>query len=239
MTDLRTTPKTSDGKQIVLLNAFPGKCNVAHPGAADGAGKWDGAPLRYECKESDTGEWFVGLEWQYNDWVYLAGGEVAYKGAKWGDELNYDIYAPATVATTPGDGFSKTPTGLGFNVFHPGNVSSIDLTKDAVPVPNSKGTGWFNWDPDTNVISVNSDQKGGYDLFDVPLPLSTFIPRLQVWGGTDDNPRTEEFVNPVVKPKRLLPQWKHRIKFWNTTDKSSQDTEFRVSWRMFVGRLDT
>jgi len=230
MSIIHDVPHTYDGKQIILNNAFPDGVNIVFAGAASGAGKWDGSPFRYKCTQALPGT-YECLKWSYKDWIYLAGGEIRYSGAVFGDEINFYVSAPATLLTT-GSGYSLSPTGLGFNIVTPGTTHDIDLSNDAIPVPNTNKMGFFDWDPDTNIISLNASRKGGYDLYDADILLSNYLARKQIFGGTDSSPSISNFIIPAIRPKRILPQWSCKVSYTSSSDKSA--SPFRIAWELFA-----
>lgn len=233
--------RTADGKPITLMNLFPGDVSINYPGAGDDVAtgqRFAGAPFRLAA--ADYGAHAV--EWQFREWVYLAGGNLTYQGAQPGDELTFLVYAPASPATeAPGAGaYAKQPVGGGLSRFVPqaGGGWDLDLAARAsaavgfsavVPVPNPIGAGAFDWSPDTEQVTANAGAKGGFDLYDGPIPLGQFVSRAQLL-GTAHLPLTV----PGVKPKRILAHWRYKIAIWNSEAKSLD-----VVWSLFVGRKVT
>ena len=56
------------------------------------------------------------------------------------------------------------------------------------------------------MVSLKSNQKGTYNLFDQDIHLLTFIAKVPL-------PFTGErkFLEPAVRPKLLLPHWKFKV----------------------------
>ena len=239
---LNDTPTTDDGKQIFLPNLFPGTVLVIYTGAGDDI--TNGIRLggqEFEISSSAIED--VTFEFQFMEWVYLAGGGIYYEGAKIGDNITYKVYAPATVAANnPGIGaYDKLDLG-GFNMYVPNTSSSgdwdLDLTEKlnpnvgftkVTPVPSPDGTGFFDYDADTGLITLNQTQTGGYNLFDIPIDIATFINKVPMLGAN-----TTQLTVPAIKPKKILPHWIHKITFHH-----EYTQPVSLSWFLYAAREKT
>lgn len=173
--------------------------------------------------------------------MHLAGGHLQYKGAVLGDHLSFVSKVPATSGTeNPGDGsYMKYEVATGCNIFIPYPNGGWDLDLDEPenanvtfpkcrPVPAPGGTGFFNYDYTTNVLTVNATQTGGYNLCDWEVTLAEFITCVPIIGD-DHFPLTV----PAVRPVLILPQWKHVITMHNSTAKTLQ-----LAAMLYRGRLN-
>lgn len=181
----------------------------------------------------------VPFTWQYIDTVWMGGGQISAGGQAPADWVSMRVYAPATVGTSnPGSGaYDKVAIGGGLNVFVPApsvdgdwdlNLTeklnaNVDFTK-VNPVP-AGGAGWFDYDYDTHVCTLNADQKGGYNLIDGEVTLGRQVVKVPLC-------QLQLTVAEVVA-KPMLPHWKYEI----TVDHGSTE-ELNVCWIMFIGRRD-
>lgn len=103
-----------------------------------------------------------------------------------------ELIAPACSGATQAVGdFIKIPI-TGGNMFKPVLEGSgdwdMDLTNTltgtsilkATPVPSEGNQGWFDYVSDTNILTPNYEQKGGYNLFDFDITLHFF--GRKIWG---------------------------------------------------------
>ncbi len=109
-------PKTEDGKVFVAPNIFPLGVLTNYSGVSDDIenGIRGGGELLLISSASvgDTSKYF-----RYLDWNFLAGGNVIYTGADFGDWCSFLISAPKTEGiSNPGHGmFNKYPVREGLN----------------------------------------------------------------------------------------------------------------------------
>jgi len=239
-------PQTSYGTPIVLMNMFRGNVQPAYAGCADDVStgkRWDGPKFELAWDAGDTNP--VSLDWQYVEFVFLAGGAVHPVDGQFGDYLDYLIAAPASpAASAPGAGaYAKQEIipGSGIHRFAPqdGGGWDLDLTAKlnanvkftaVVPVPNPKQQGFFNWSPATEAVTVAPQGSGQFDLLDKLIPLANFAPKLRVSGS-----EWQQLLVAGVKPKRLLPHWKHRLRWTVTGGVVSR----KLEWTLFIGRERT
>jgi hypothetical protein len=203
-------------------------------GAADSATeRGEGAKFCLSKNSSGT----VSLDWQYLDYVYMAGGVCRYRNAELEDNVSFKLYAPATdVTANAGAGaVNLTDIGGGINMIVPDQQTdgSHDLGTTKVPVPNESGTGWWDWsDPSTGLgtVTANYDQTGAYDLFDTQLDLFRFANYICMMGSGVLELDIEE-----IKPKKMLPQWKWKV----TLEHGGGNNTVEIAWHLVLGRAKT
>ena len=183
-------------------------------------------------------------EFQFIEWIYLAGGELFNKGGDVGDWLSHEVFAPATEGISdPGDGsYDKVEVapGSGMHIYVPNaentgdwdlNLSeklneNVNLSK-VVPVPAPAGDGFFDWNPDTEQVVFNSLKKGGFNLYDFEMTLAKFLQKMPIMAGPIQLTKTG------IKPKRVLGQWKSRVTLHNGSEK-----QLDALWYIYGGRKD-
>jgi len=239
MIDLRNPPRFSDGKPHYVPDIFPSGMVSNYTGVSDDVSngvKFAGTEFSkaYVMGGSDS------IEFQFIEWSYLAGGMVFYDGGKPGDKVSFSIYAPATVGTSnPGAGnYLKYEIAPNTHVYipYPNGGWDLDLSEKlngnvtftkVVPVPApGNNTGWFDWDPDTETVSINVTGKGGYNLIDQPISLATFVSKIPLIGNGE-----VPLVIPAVKPMRVLAHWIHKVVIVNNSDKALD-----VGWILYLGK---
>lgn len=208
--DLRQSPKTSDGRQIILPSRYRGDVDPYFAGCDDAGNlfvlNWSSSPGSPEDKN---------MEWSFADWVYISKGTIHYRNAGVGDYVAFKVFAPAsTVSSNPGSGnCNLVATGLGFNVIVPAaGDGSHDLTS-AIPVPATGEDGYWDWDlPDTGSGNVTASVTPGaaqYQLYDAPLDLVRWVRKLPLIGDGS------ETLHPETKARRLLPHWRMKVELHN------------------------
>lgn len=239
------TPKTADGRPIVLSSAMADEREVQHTGCGDDVD--NGIRLvGTNFMLTSSGIESATVEWQFINPVDVAGGVIRFQNAVLGDYVDYEIYAPATTGTeNVGAGwFDKYPIGAGVNMYVPNGTHTGDWDLDldeplnenvsftkVVPIPASAGDGWFDYDIDTDTCTLNGNGEGGYYLFDFDCALSKFINRIWLLGTSK-----EDLAVPAsYGAKRLLPQWKHKVTIYHSTDSATLE----AVWRLFLGRANT
>ena len=168
---------------------------------------------------------------QFIEISYIAGGHIQYNGAVFGDHVSFRTVVPGTAGTSVGAGngaYAKSPIGGGLSVFvpYPGGGWDLDLTEKenahvsftkVRPVPSPGNHGFFDWNEDTEAVTVNAQQKGTYHLIDGDVVINKFVTRIAII-GSDHFPLTV----PAVRPVRLLPHWRHVVTLHNSTAKTLQ-----------------
>jgi hypothetical protein len=226
-------PTSSDGRLNVLPTLFPSTVQLTIIGAGDDPtlGNGKGTPFTHT---SDDGYLTTHtINWGHNDYLYLAGGQIIYANAVIGDFIDYWIYAPATSVTTVSGTGNVNLVGPGSVLIIPGASTnhSVDLTQ-AVPVPNLANTGFWDWIPPTNgigkgTIVANVSQTGGYDLYTIQINLTHPITSYQMNGSN-----SIDLVIPALIPKKVLPQWLHKVIVTN-----SGHTGLEIVWCLTVARV--
>lgn len=188
-----------------------------------------GSGALFQVSKTDVGS--ASIEGRFLEQVYVVGGGVGSDGAGAGDWASYESYAPASspedkTGTHDGNA-NKVPTGLGFNIIVPAPGNNGDWNVDGstleggqinqglVPVPNTSGAGYWNWDPtaDPSITPVANPgaPDGSYDLYDAALPLARQANRIPLLGIHGD-------VSPdAVRPRLMLPHWKVKITVYRAT----------------------
>jgi hypothetical protein len=220
-------PKSEDGKIFVAPNMFPLGVITNFCGVSDDVenGIIGGGDMFIvsSIQQGETEKIFG-----FVDWSYLAGGHVMFSGATVGDWVSFLTYCPATIGTyVEGYGmFNKYPVGVGVNIFIPAagdGYWNLDLDEKenanvnfskVKPVP-ADGIGFFDWNENTEEITINYNGKGGYHLFDVIMPLNEFVSKVPLLGN-----HTLPLIVPAVKPIKILPHWKNKITLYNSSNKS-------------------
>lgn len=239
-------PRSSDDRPIVLPASFRGDVHVLYPGRADDVAsgvRFGGVP--FTATAIAEGDHPV-ISWGFIEWVYLTGGFVSWINGRPGDWFDFRVVAPATtgIANAGAGAFNLAPSGMpGANVFVPAPdaAGSHDLDLDerlnksvgfskVVPVPSTTGAGFFDWDPDTEIVTVNTAQTGGFHLFDVEIPIRRFCAELPIVRGEG-----ERNLSPGnIKAKRLLPHWSHRVVIHD--DDHDPAAPLSVCWDFVLGR---
>lgn len=158
-----------------------------------------------------------------NAW-YLLGGRIVWEGADLDDYMGAKLIAPATAhgVNAAGDA-DKVALGGGANMYVPAapgaGAWTLDLTAKhastdvlkCVPVPSVTNTGYYDYDVDTNVLTVNPDwngnpnsQTGSHHLYDFELTMMQLA--AYVWGKKQDGGESSLDVTEVIG-KTLLSPW--------------------------------
>ena len=225
-------PRSSDGRLNTLPTLFPSAVQMTIIGAGDDPtlGNGHGTPFYYSSDDGYTTT--TTITWQHNDYLYLAGGQISYEGAVFGDVIDYWIMAPATTVTTVSGTGNVNLTGPGNVLIIPGasTNNSVNLAT-AVPVPNLTGTGFWDWTNASNgigygTITPNLGRLGGYDLYTIQIPLSHPVTSLQMFGS-----RSLDLIIPALIPRKVLPQWLHKVVVTN-----SGHTGLDLVWILTIAR---
>lgn len=235
-------PTTSDGKQIVLPNLFPGNVLLYITGVGDSS-TVIGAGSKFKLSSSSGTQ---DLEFQFRDWCYLAGGGIFYETATTNDEVSMKLFAPASTVSTSSGGNTGDcnlySLGDGMNMIIPAAGNGTHNITSAIPVPaydeenGETPDGYWDWDsPDTGAgtVSANASALGGFNLYDFPIDISYFVRNLQLVGnGADGN---FALTVPAIKPKKILPQWKFKVSLVN----GGALHTVKVGWYLVTARRKT
>lgn len=233
------TPRTSDGKPVFLPNIFPGPVLLYYAGSADHATNGRGAGDLFWISSTQAED--KTQEFQFNDWVYLAGGFLRFAGAVCGDWVSMKLYAPAT-PVTPASGDGNCNIVSGILVPAAGNGAyNVDLTQ-AVPVPaqaastgdnEGSANGYWDWDePQTGKGTVTASATPGaakWHLVPAQIDLARFVSKMGLSGDGSMNTTI-----PAIKPKKILPHWKIQVLLHNSTAKSLD-----LTWTLVMARVKT
>jgi len=234
--DLRQQPTTSDGKQIMLPNLFPGGVTLYYAGSGDHATNGRGEGTLFQ--KGSTAQEDATVEWQFNDWVYVAGADVVYSGAVLGDWLTLEVFAPATSVAVNESNEGDCNVVDGVIVPAAGNGGYDVTLATAVPVPafveeSDSPTGYWDWDePNEGKGTITASATPGsarWHLIAANLYLARFACKKPMLGTTFEN-----IVVPAIKPKKILPQWKWKLTMHNSTTKSLD-----LGWTLVTARSTT
>lgn len=226
--------RTDDGLQTQSVNRIPFGYTIFPTGVSDDhvAGTFGDGDELFMDKDNLTADFQMINHW------YAIGGDSSWgSGVSNRDKISATLYAMATMGTNgAGFDFIKAPTGLGFNLFvyvGTGNGDwDLDLTSPlhagkemlkVTPVPVAGNTGFFDFDKKTNTLKPNATQTGGYNLYDIELPLFSFARYL--WGHAGGG--TRPFKEPDVVGKLLYANW--FIRFQLTIHDAANRTNDDVS----------
>lgn len=229
--------KTSDGKSVYAPNIFPGRVFVYYAGAGDSTSVRGDGTAFYATKSSSGDEI---VEWNFIDWVYVAGGGLMWENAKVGDSISLELYAPATVVVPNASNTGNCDIINGVIVPAAGNGAyDVDLTV-AVPVPayneempEQSGTGfWEVTDPTTGkgVITPGVPGQAKWHLIAANVALTRFVNKMPML-----NSATIDLSVPAVKPKKALPQWKFKLTLHNNDGTAT----LNASWYLITARAKT
>lgn len=209
--------KLEDGRLYVAQNRVPPGYTLYVTGEADNiatGGFGGGAQMKFDAANTVR-------EFQLLSHSYAIGARAQWQGCSIDCYFKATLIAPACSGFTNAAGdFDKVSLGGGFNMFKPvtagtgawtGNLSdkltSTQILK-ATPVPVAGNVGWFDYNSDTNILTANMAQQGGYNLYDFPINLHAFARK--VWGKADGE--TSLMVEGLVG-KLLFNAWKIKIEF--------------------------
>ena len=208
----KQNPKTPDYRDIVAINRIPAGYTVYPAGKGDSltsGGYRLGNTLTLDADNK------IKRFQLLNHW-YGIGGKAVWQGADLDDYISIFLKAPATVGVNAAGDFVKVNIGGPLNVFVPVEIGTgtwaINLNEKhtgtnvlkCVPVPSSGNTGFFDYNSDTNILTVNSTQTGGYNLYDFEATLFCF--GSHVWGRKIDGSESSVEVTDVVG-KLLFNSW--------------------------------
>jgi len=236
---------TSDNRIVMQPDIFPDKSHVCYTSRGDDISSgvmWGGAAF---FASITGGSISTVVEWQFKDFVRLAGGFFTISGSDVGDWLDYRVYAPSSApaeTANPGSGgYNKAPVGGGINMYVPDPSSSgshdLDLTSTinanvgitkVVPIP-ADGKGYFDYDFDTGIVSPSVPGSGRYYLFDQQRDLSRFLIEVKI--VADD---VLDLRIPSMQPKIVLPHWVHRVEY-SRVDAAKVD----LAWQLLISRRST
>ena len=218
----KIAPSTPDNRRMFAVNRIPPGFTVYPTGRGDditGNVFAAGSRLKLDAATPSVDLQFLGH-------YYAIGGRIIWESADLDDEADGWLIAPATTAGTSGAGgsFTKVAVAPGAHIFVPTPAGMGDWNLDlsaklgasqvlaCTPVPAPGNTGFFDYDSDTNTLSVNAAQQGSYNLFDFEIKLFRFASA--IFGRKQDGAESVLEASDVVG-KLLYNTWK--IRFTLTT----------------------
>ena len=208
---------TPDLRSILAVNRIPPGFTIYPTGAGDNIANntyGDGENVLMTNAESTK-------SFQFLHHFYAIGGRAIWEGADLTSYVDGWLVAPASTGWTEATGdFNKVNVGGDFNMLVPAapgqGAWNVDLTAKigatqvlaSTPVPAAGNDGFFDYDSDTNTLTVNAQQQGGYNLYDFEINLFKFANK--AWGRKLDGAESSYEATDVVG-KLLYNTWK--IKF--------------------------
>jgi hypothetical protein len=226
-------PKTPDNRDLVATNRIGPGYTLYPTGAGDNmsTGAYGTGPDLLLTQAAPTQNFQL-----LNNW-YIVGGHANWEGASLDDMLNGWIVAPGTTGATgstggntgnvdkyaiPGTGGTlhmfipnQTSTGA-FNLNLAGTLANCPTVLQCTPVPSAGGGGWYDYDSDTNVLTVNPSMQGNFNLYDFPINLFKLCNRIR---GTAVNGGQTNLEATDTVGKLLYNTW--QLKVTLTTTNSS------------------
>ena len=236
-------PVTTDGRPIALTNMFPDYVVLYMAGCGDDKTTGRGKGTLFQVSSDAAGD--TPVTFSFNDWIYIAGGNLRVIGAALGDYVSFEASAPASAVTANGTNTGNcnlVDPGIGAAILIvPANgdgAYDVDLAT-AVPinafntdVPRQP-TGYWNWSaPDTGVgtVAPGIPGKSMYNLFAVAIdPLVRFVAKFPLLGENSIN-----LTIPAISPKTVLPQWNLKVILHN-----SGHTGLQLCWGLVTARVKT
>jgi len=226
--------ETADKRPIVAINRIPAGYTVYPTGVADDIsnGTFGGGTTLHMNKTDGK-----SVDFQMLEHYYAIGGRAMWEDAGNRDNIEAKLWAPKTVGTNSTGDFTKVEVApsSGLYIFVPTAPGagdwSLDLTEKltntnilkCTPVPSPGNQGFFDYNSDTNVLTVNTQQKGGYNLCDWDVNLFAFC--RSCWGRKDNGETALESTDVVGK--LLYNSWK--IKFTlSIHDESNRDPKVSI-----------
>lgn len=226
-----TNPKTPDGRDYIATNRIGPGFTLYPTGAGDNIanGTYGNGPDVLLTMAAPT-QVFQML----NNW-YVVGGHTVWEGANLDDYFNGWIVAPATTGITANGGgtgnhdkYAIPGTGGTAHMMIPNlnNTGAYDLNLagtltncptilSATPVPSAGGGGWYDFNSDTNVLTVNPSHNGNFNLYDFPINLFKLATRIR---GTATNGGQIHLEATDVVGKLIFNSWQLKVTFTTTKE---------------------
>ena len=241
------SPYTSDGKIIFLPCQFPGGVFVYLAGSGDDLVNGRGAGPLFNLS-SDQSEDLKTLEFYFNDWVYMAGGGLSWEGAKPGDYISLEFYAPATPVTPNGTNegncnlVAVAPGGPEILIVPAAGDGAYDVDLDVANIVpsacedecNTTPSGYWDWDaPIVGRGTITPSITPGhawYHLFVVDIPLVRFANKVPPIGSGN-----MPMALGNIKAKKMLPHWIGKTTVYHAAAGST----LSVGWFLLTARAQT
>jgi hypothetical protein len=212
------SPATDDGRMLQATNRVPGGYSLYITGEADNiASGTYGGGTALQFDSSNTTK-----DFQLLNHFYAIGARVNWEGCSIANYFNATLVAPATTGLTNTTGDFNKYAVTGGNLIIPAppgaGAWSMDLTAKltntqilkAVPIPAAGNNGWFDYNSTLNELTVNSEQTGGYNLFDFEINLHSF--GRKIWAQSGAGQSSMDVTDLVGK--LLYNSWKIRLSFY-------------------------
>lgn len=172
------------------------------------------------------------VQFQMLHHFYIIGGQINWFDGHVRDSIEGKLIGPKTEMTNGAGGdFTKVEIipSSGLHVYVPTPAGAgdwnIDLTEKigassvlkCTPIPVAGNTGFFDYDADANELTINTEQKGGYNLYDFDANLFSF--GRKIWGLQHG---TFSLNAADVVGKLLYCNWKIQISL-NIYDEANRD----------------
>lgn len=216
-----TAPKTEDMRDIGVVNRIPLGFTIYPTGRADNItnGTYgDGVKLKFTDVTPGTTD---KATIQFLSHWYGIGGRIIWESASLEDEMNAVLVAPASTGWTNSTGdYNKYNVGGPYNMLIPvaegTGAWTVNLTTKitntqilkSTPVPAAGNVGWFDYNSETNVLTRNMTQTGGYNLYDFDINLFRFANT--IYGRKQDGAESLLEATDVVG-KLLYNSWQIRF----------------------------
>lgn len=234
--DHKSAPlKSSDNRQVVLPTIFAPAMTEYLTGSGDSGSVRGGGTLFTHTSEVEGS---TDFEFDFLDFISIAGGLVTCVGAEPGDYISFEILAPATVVVPNGsnEGNCDLVDLGGYNLIVPAagdGTHDVDLSV-ATPVPAPDLDGYWDFaDSETGKGSLTvstSPGNAGFHLFDVAIPeLARFVNK---WPLLGDN--MIPLIIPAIDSKDICSRWKYKCTIYNCGH-----TGLKVVWGLVSGRHKT
>lgn len=161
-------------------------------------------------------------QFQLLNHFYILGSRSVWEGCSINNYFDVKIVASATTGLTNTSGDFNKVQVPGGNLIVPAaeGAGAWDMDLDAkftntailkaTPVPVAGGNGWFDYNSDLNVITVNQNQTGGYHLLDFDRDLH--YSARHGWGTSIDGGSNELNLLNLVG-KLIYNSWKIQFNF--------------------------
>lgn len=214
------TVTTEDNRLMIAENRIPAGYTLYIAGESDdiSAGTHGGGD-KLIFNSSTT-----QVDFRQLDHFYVIGARCIWEGCDLTNYFDAKMVAPATTGATETTGdFNKYNLGGSLNMFIPTAAGTgswdMDITATytnteilkCTPVPVSGNNGYFDYNSDTNVLSVNSGGTGGYNLYDFDADLHVFARK--AWGKKGDGNESSLDITGLVG-KLLFKNWLIRFNFY-------------------------
>jgi hypothetical protein len=200
------------------------------PNASPGRGEgplflegWDSAPGSPANKTFEFG---------FNDWIYIAGGDIYWTNGLPGDCVSFSMHCPASVVTPNGGGTGNCNIVSGVIVPAAGDGAYDLTTGNPLPAYDSDGqpNGYWDWsEPDEGKGTITPNPgSGNCNLIAAQYPLVNWVARLPLIGDG------ALVLTPETKARKVYPHWRFRLDLHNAGNSTVQ-----LAWHLNTARKKT